>query len=373
MNQLIAQQRVARRKKGKNRWILTENPSGSPQGKPAAPRDDKPAAKGVTRLLGVVRSFPGPKYLYLAGGLAALFCIILFSSSAVGGRTNGIGGGLGVLPRDFGIDSLLDRYLSPGKSPDDEAGEIIPTGKVLMTYNPVTYTVEPGDTVSGIAYKFDLDMSTIISFNAIDNVRRLQAGVELKIPPVDGVMHLVKGRENLSSIASSYNVDLEPILDINNIDSEVIHEGDKLFVPNAEMSYVSYHKAMGDLFIYPVRGSLSSGFGMRKDPFTGFWSMHRGFDIVAPKGAAVRASNEGSVIYTGENGLYGKYVLLSHQGGFQTLYAHLNKWVVSEGQWVDQKQKIAEVGNTGRSTGPHLHFSIYYNGDALDPGRYLYY
>jgi len=64
---------------------------------------------------------------------------------------------------------------------------------------------------------------------------------------------------------------------------------------------------------------------------------------------------------------------LSHQGGFQTLYAHLNKWYVSEGEWVAQKQEIGEVGNTGRSTGPHLHFSIYHNGDALDPGKYLYY
>jgi len=341
--------------------------------KPESVRDRAPSPPVNKSILGIFQSIPGPKYFYLIGGLAALFCILLFSSNAFGGNANGIGGGLGALPRDFGIDSLLERYLSPGKSPDDEAGEIVSTGNVLMSYNPVTYTVQPGDTVSGIAFKFDLDMSTIISFNAIDNVRRLQAGVEIKIPPVDGVMHLVKGRESLSSIASSYGVDLEPILDINNIDSEVIHEGDKLFVPNAQMSYVKYHKAMGDLFVYPIRGPLSSGFGMRKDPFTGLWSMHRGYDLVSPVGSSVKASNEGRVIYTGENNLYGKYVLLSHQGGFQTLYAHLSKWVVSEGQWVDQKQKIAEVGNTGRSTGPHLHFSIYYNGDALDPGRYLYY
>jgi murein DD-endopeptidase MepM/ murein hydrolase activator NlpD len=373
MTKLIAQQRVLRRKKAKAKQLKETKPPGSPQFKHDSKRDSLLATPAVKRIFARFPSIPGPKYLYIIGGLAAIVCIVLFSSSAIGRNTHGIGGGLGALPRDFGIDSLLERYLSPGKSPDDDAGEIVPTGKVFMSYDPVTYTVERGDTVSGIAYKFNLDMSTIISFNGIGNVRRLQAGVELKIPPVDGVMHLVKGRESLSSIASSYGVNLEPILDINNLDSEVIHEGDKLFVPNAEMSYVTYHKAMGDLFIYPVRGTLSSGFGMRKDPFTGLWNMHRGYDIVGAIGTSVKASNEGRVIYTGENTLYGKYVLLSHQGGFQTLYAHLSKWVVSEGQTVVQKQKIAEVGNTGRSTGPHLHFSIYYNGDALDPGRYLYF
>jgi murein DD-endopeptidase MepM/ murein hydrolase activator NlpD len=313
------------------------------------------------------------KLIYGTGAVLAVLLVLLFSSNAIGRSNLGIGGGMPLLPRDYGIDSLLDSYLSPGKSPDEDAGQIVPTGNVLMSYDPVTYTVQRGDTVSEIAYKFDLEMSTIISFNGIDNVRRLQAGVELNIPPVDGVMHLVKGRESLSSIATSYGVELEPILDINNIDSEIIHEGDKLFVPSARMDYVTYHKAMGDLFIYPVRGTLSSGYGTRKDPFTGLWTMHRGYDIVARAGAPVVASNEGRVVYTGENGLYGKYVLLTHQGGFQTLYAHLSKWTVSEGQWVVQKQKIAEVGNTGRSTGPHLHFSIYHNGDALDPGRYLYY
>jgi murein DD-endopeptidase MepM/ murein hydrolase activator NlpD len=283
-----------------------------------------------------------------------------------------VGGGLGAFPKDAGIDSLLDTYLSPGKAPEDGGGNIVSTGNVLMSYDPVTYVVENGDTVSGVAYKFDLDMSTIISFNGIEDVRRLQAGVELRIPPIDGVMHLVKGRETLSTIAANYGVELEPILDINNIDSEIIYEGDKLFVPNARMDYVKYHRAMGDLFVYPLSGPLTSGFGMRKDPFTGLMSMHRGYDIAARTGTSVAASNEGRVVYTGENALYGKYVLLSHRGGYQTLYAHLNKWLVSEGQWVDQRQNIAEVGNTGRSTGPHLHFSIYNNGDALDPGKYLY-
>ncbi|MBN1686365.1 MAG: M23 family metallopeptidase [Spirochaetales bacterium] len=373
MNQLIAHQRVVKRKRRKERRLAEKAAKFAAAPRPGQLPADVAFTREFRRILKEPRFLAGPKALYIIGAIVAAFCLLLLLSNGFDRSVAGIGGGLGTFPRDAGIDTLLDLYLSPGKSPDDGAGDIMPGGKMLMSYDPVTYVVERGDTVSGIAEKFDLDMSTIISFNGIDNVRRLLAGVEIKVPPVDGVMHLVKRNESLSSIARSYGVDLEPILDINNIDSEIIHEGDKLFVPNAQMSSVAYHKAMGDLFVYPLRGVLSSGFGMRKDPFTGLMAMHRGYDIVARVGTPVEASNEGRVIYTGENSLYGKYVLLSHQGGFQTLYAHLDKWLVSEGQRVAQKQKIGLVGNTGRSTGPHLHFSIYYNGDALDPGKYLYY
>ena len=373
MNQLIAQQRVVKRKRRRNGSVKEKATSVSPGKCLGADSKDVLFFMTFRRVLQGLRFLAGPKVLYLLGVMIVVFSLLLFLSNSYRPGVAGIGGGLGTFPRDVGIDSLLDIYLSPGKSPDVGAGDIVPTGKVLISYDPVTYTVKRGDTVSEIAQQFGLTMSTIISFNGIDNVRRLQAGVELRIPPVDGVMHLVKRGESLSSIATGYGVGLEPILDINNIGSEIIHEGDKLFVPNARMSYVNYHKAIGDLFIYPVRGILSSGFGMRKDPFTGLMTMHNGYDIVSRAGTPVVASNEGRVVYTGENSLYGRYVLLSHQGGFQTLYAHLSKWVVSEGQWVAQRQKIGELGSTGRSTGPHLHFSIYHNGQALDPGRYLYF
>ena len=371
MSELIAHQRVVKRRKRKL-FTINESPGSQVSSRPEEETENGSHFKKHIRGDGFVRFFSGRNAFFLIGVIVAVFVALFFVSNGTGRTPYGIGGGLGAFPKDAGIDSLLDMYLSLGKSPEDAEENIVPTGNVLMSYDPVNYVVKSGDTVSGIAYKFDLDMSTIISFNGIDNVRRLQAGVELKIPPIDGVIHLVKGRESLSSIAANYGVDLEPILDINNIDSEIIHEGDKLFVPNARMSYVKYHKAMGDLFVYPLKGPLSSGFGMRKDPFTGLMSMHRGYDIVAATGSSVTASNEGRVVYTGENALYGRYVLLSHQGGYQTLYAHLSRWSVSEGQWVAQGQKIGEVGTTGRSTGPHLHFSIYNNGDALDPGKYLY-
>ena len=361
MTQLIAQQAVKKRRSHDRR--------------PKTVKIDTYRLDGLAILLTTIgkklQALAKPRYLYIAGAAVAVPLLMLVTSSVVGNQRGGMGGGLGMLPRDAGIDSLLDSYLSPGKGPEVEGQAIVPSGNVLMSYTPRTYIVEPGDTVSAIAQKYNLNMSTIISLNGITDVRRLWAGVELKIPPVDGVLHIVKGNESLSSIAGNYGVDLEPLLDINNINSDVIHEGDRLFVPDGEMSYVAYHTALGDLFVWPVRGPLSSGFEWRDDPFTGVRSMHRGYDIVARGGTAVKASNQGRIIYTGENNLYGKYILIQHVDRYQTLYAHLSRITVSENQRVALRQKIGEVGNTGRSTGPHLHFSIYYNGDALDPGRFL--
>jgi murein DD-endopeptidase MepM/ murein hydrolase activator NlpD len=364
MTELITQQRVRRRPHRMKR--AQDVPSGEVvlENSPEITEKQKAKSLGFTR----------GRLLAILGGVVVLTALFLvLSSSAIDRNLRGIGGGLGDLPRDSALDSLLESYLSPGRSPGTGQGNIISSGKVLMSYEPQTYIVERGDTVSEIALKFDLSDSTIISVNGIRDVRRLLSGVELKIPPLDGVMHVVKGNESLASIAQYYEVNLAPVLDINDIGTEIIHEGDKIFVPDASMPYVAYHEAMGDLFVWPLRGVLSSGFAFRTDPFTGLRSMHRGFDIVGKHGTAIRSANAGRVVDIGENNLYGKYVLVSHYGGYQTLYAHMSRWSVSEGQTVERRQKIGEVGNTGRSTGPHLHFSIFQNGNALNPGNFLNY
>lgn len=360
MNELIARQRVNRRKH-RNISPAQIEPHESAQ---SADRNV------ILKRIGA-GNYSKKRYVIIGSVVAVVILLFLFSSSVLNHSLRGIGGGLGNLPTDPGLSSLLDSYLSPGNSPDPGAGAIVPSGKLLMSWEPRNYVVQPGDTVSGIAQDFGLSYGTIISFNGITNVYNLQAGAEIQIPPVDGVIHVVRGNDSLSGIAENYGVDLEPILDINNIVSDIIHEGDKIFVPSGEMPDYDLRRAMGNLFIYPLRGVLSSGFAYRTDPFTGVRTMHRGYDIVSKIGSTVVASNAGRVVYTGESALYGRYVLIQHRQGYQTLYAHLNRWNVSQGQWVNQRQKIGEVGNTGRSTGPHLHFSIFLHGDAVDPGRYL--
>ena len=124
----------------------------------------------------------------------------------------------------------------------------------------------------------------------------------------------------------------------------------------------------------PVFGNMpriSSGFGVRRDPFTGRLAHHMGLDIPAARGAAILASGGGRVVWAGFRGAYGNAVVIDHGNGLQTLYGHCSKLFVHAGDLVMPRQKIAAVGSTGRSTGPHLHFEVIRNGVRVEPGRVL--
>jgi murein DD-endopeptidase MepM/ murein hydrolase activator NlpD len=123
----------------------------------------------------------------------------------------------------------------------------------------------------------------------------------------------------------------------------------------------------------PVEGGyISSGFGVRRDPFTKRVEAHAGVDIPEPRGTAVMAAAEGQVIYVGRYYSYGKFVVIDHGFGYQTAYGHLNDFNVRQGQYVTKGQIIASVGSTGRSTSPHLHYEVRVNGQPVDPTDYFF-
>ncbi len=272
------------------------------------------------------------------------------------------------------IENRLLSYVSPEVdaqgSGDINLGEL----PIVRSVHTKSYEVRSGDTLSEIAADHGIDVGTLISFNKIEDVRRLMAGTSIMIPDLDGVPYTVKVGDSLDRIASTYNVSLESILDANDLQSAVIQPGQKLFIPGASISEYDYRKAMGTLFIYPVYGRLTSGYGYRNDPFTGVRRMHYGIDLANQVGTSVTASMEGTVAAIGNqpNG-YGRYVVLKHRHGFQTLYGHMSTVSVRLNQYVRQGQKLGELGNSGRSTGPHLHFSLYKNNIPINPlGGYLY-
>lgn len=122
---------------------------------------------------------------------------------------------------------------------------------------------------------------------------------------------------------------------------------------------------------WPTWGRVSSNYGWRRDPFTGRRAWHTGVDIAAPVGRSVVAAAEGRVVFTGWNGNYGKCIIVRHDFGFETIYGHLSRILVSVGDWVKKAQKIGEVGNTGRSTGPHLHYEVRRYGKVVNPWPHL--
>ncbi len=124
--------------------------------------------------------------------------------------------------------------------------------------------------------------------------------------------------------------------------------------------------------IKPLPGEITSGFGMRMHPILHYMRMHDGIDILADKGSSVRATGDGTVEFVGYDGGYGLIVRLNHGFGYKTTYAHLSQALVKKGQKVQRGQVIAKSGNTGLSTGPHLHYEVEHNGVKLNPARFFF-
>lgn len=123
--------------------------------------------------------------------------------------------------------------------------------------------------------------------------------------------------------------------------------------------------------VAPVDGLLNSGFGVRRDPFHGNPAFHAGLDIATPSGQPVGATAEGVVVKAGWHGEYGNLVEIQHRSGYRTLYGHLSKILVAEGQRVERGDKIGLVGSTGRSTAPHLHYEVRVGDRLVNPLEYI--
>jgi murein DD-endopeptidase MepM/ murein hydrolase activator NlpD len=122
---------------------------------------------------------------------------------------------------------------------------------------------------------------------------------------------------------------------------------------------------------WPTWGRVSSSYGWRKDPFTGRKAWHTGVDIAAPAGRNIVATAAGKVIFAGWNGNYGRCVIIRHQFGYETVYGHLSKIQVENGEEVKKETIIGKVGSSGRSTGPHLHYEVRKYGNVINPWPYL--
>jgi murein DD-endopeptidase MepM/ murein hydrolase activator NlpD len=124
--------------------------------------------------------------------------------------------------------------------------------------------------------------------------------------------------------------------------------------------------------IRPVEsGWISSGFGYRKSPFTGRREFHKGLDIATRKGEPILAAADGTIIYAGKKGLFGNLMVIDHGNGTVTRYGHIDKFLKKHGDTVKRGDKIARVGSTGRSTGPHVHYEVRLNGIQVNPKKYI--
>jgi murein DD-endopeptidase MepM/ murein hydrolase activator NlpD len=204
----------------------------------------------------------------------------------------------------------------------------------------------------------------------VNTVRAARDAIAARKAELDATKAKLKSRKvELANARRKQHATLEQVREQQEVlEGDLTEISEKIAEQLAESSAVlpaGPIRAGSGQLIWPVNGTLTSGFGIR-------WGrMHEGIDIAAPTGTPIRAADSGSVRIAGSSGGYGNYTCIDHGGGLATCYAHQNSIGVSVGQTVAQAQIIGTVGSTGNSTGPHLHFEVRVNGQAVDPLGYL--
>jgi len=236
-----------------------------------------------------------------------------------------------------------------------------------------SYTIQKGDIIGDLAMNFGLNEDTLISINGIKNTRLIQIDQVLRIPNQDGILYTIKNGDTLGQIAEKYKSDTEAIQIANELFSDTALPGTVLFIPGARLDWVERQEINGDLFIWPASGYITSSYGYRRWPFDGSNArhFHSGMDIGAPMGSSVRAAMSGRVSAVGWDDVLGNYIVVSHHSGYRTMYGHLSAARVKSGAYVGTGERIGDVGSTGLSTGPHLHFTVYKNGVTVNPRNLL--
>ncbi len=283
---------------------------------------------------------------------------------------------------------------------DDSDTSIVFNGPIPITNIPprtrrevVKYAVQPGDTVSDIAQQFGVSADSVLWANPKleDNPDMLSLGQSLNIPPSTGVLYTVLNGDSVQKIADKFKTKKVPADQLvqSILKSEFNQElhdlkepsfaltaGQFLMVPGGTKPYVA---RVVQAYGVPVPSNAARGTGNFGWPVSGritqkWWTRHHGIDVGAPKGSPVYAADAGFVTFAAwdrEPVSYGNMILINHGNGFVTRYAHLSAFIVGAGDSVKKGQLIGRVGNTGNSTGAHLHFEIIRNGVPMNPFSYL--
>ncbi len=290
---------------------------------------------------------------------------------------------------------VVESYIAQSEiTPLDAAVEEVTKEQEKNT----VYEVVSGDTLSGISMSTNIPLDKLIELNENlkDENSIIRVGDELIITIPEPELSIV--REEEAYYEEEYEADIiyvdndnwyttqtktlqEPSAGFRKVVAKVQYRNDKEIsreivkeevVMEAVPKIVERGTKIPPTYIKPISGGRqSSGYGRRKAPTKGATSFHAGIDWAVPTGTAVFASCGGTVVRAGWSGGYGYAVYINHADGRQTRYAHLSKVLVKVGQNVSQGQRIALSGNTGVSTGPHLHFEILINGSRVNPLKYL--
>ena len=291
----------------------------------------------------------------------------------------------------------------------------------------ITYKVKKKDTIPAIAKKYGIKQDTILMNNKDALNNKMKVGDTITFPSIDGLFYKLEKNDTLAKIAKKYGISVVDIVDYNNINPKKLKAGSTIFLKgvtlqkykDVEGRLIADQQAKEDKkknknkekekekeksenppkgtkgsappppppednddggraaaysgagFAYPVRyAGVSSPFGNRYHPVLKRYILHTGVDLVA-KYVPLRAAKAGVVTFAGNMSGYGKIIIIRHDNGYETRYAHLSVISTNVGEHVNQGDLIGKTGNSGRTTGAHLHFEIRQNGVPKNPMKYL--
>ena len=259
------------------------------------------------------------------------------------------------------------------------------------------HLVQKGETLYRISKMYDLSLIELMEFNQLSSYT-IKAGEKIWLKSVQNKTvitektinyeiiekkpkpkekpkyHIVKKGENLYRIGSEYNLSIYELKQYNNLSSNTIFVGQKLSLGPTDNYSEKYIKPKTKItqkdvskynLLWPCKGSITSQFGLRDG------KPHKGIDIACPTGTRINAVLDGEVAYTGWQRGYGNVIILKHDYGLMTVYAHNDENLVAKGDKVSKGEKVGTVGNTGNTTGSHIHFEVRLEGRAMDPEKFL--
>ncbi len=258
----------------------------------------------------------------------------------------------------------------------------------MLVFSPAAYAQEGktayycrgGDSIGQIAAANGIDSQLLAAMNNLSVSARLPTGKLIWLPQEPAQSITVAKGDTLWGLAKKYNTSVDRILALNPLENpNKLKIGQSLLMPVSNweepedalpQAVIAFAQAQpasrGSSFTTPLEGVITSKYGQRKSGF------HHGLDIAAPKGSPIYAAKSGLITFAGwRSSIYGYAVDIDHGGNQKTVYAHASQVLVKKGQKVNQGQIIAKVGATGNATGPHVHFEIHLEGKPVDPQKYL--
>ncbi|MDR2519307.1 MAG: M23 family metallopeptidase [Spirochaetaceae bacterium] len=263
----------------------------------------------------------------------------------------------------FDVETARRRAAGLGKAGGESPASL---AEALTVY---AYTPRAADDILGIAARCAVPYASIATLNRIARQGALDTGRALLLPSAPGLfIPEAPGSGFEELLAASRTGDPAVVITLNRNGAKERFR----FIPGADFTPTERAFFLHPGFGYPLRSyRITSAFGPRINPVTGIRRNHNGLDLAAPAGTEVYAAKAGVVAETGEDRVYGKYIIIQHDESWISLYGHLSRIDTALRRRVESGTLIGRVGSTGQSTGAHLHFELRRHGKAQDPGKYL--